>query len=106
MHPLARQAAAYFASDERSYIRVRYATDELQSGKYRFSVYAWSYMGMNPHFRLMVVCDDDEVAAQLPEILQVSFSDAAPVKLEPSEWDALEMKQIKLWKKERADARD
>lgn len=104
MHPLARQAAAYFASDERSYIRVRYATDELPSGKYRFSVYAWSYMGMNPHFRLMVVCDDDEVAAQLPEILQVSFSDAAPVKLEPSEWDALEMKQIKLWKKERSEA--
>ena len=40
----------------------------------------------------------------MPEILQVSFSDAAPVKLEPSEWDALEMKQIKLWKKERAEA--
>ncbi len=104
MHPLARQAAAFFASDELSYIRVQYATDELPDGKYYFSVYAWSYVGMNPHFKLMLVCDDDELAVQLPDILQEAGSSVSPVKAESSEWDYLEKKQIRLWKEAKEEA--
>ena len=104
MHPLARQAAAFFASDELSYIRVQYATDELPDGKYYFSVYAWSYVGMNPHFKLMLVCDDDELAVQLPDILQEAGSSVSPVKAESSEWDSLEKKQIRLWKEAKEEA--
>ena len=102
MHPLAKQAAAYFASNEQAYIRLQYATEDLPSGDYHFSVYAWSYVGINPHFRLVVVCDDDVIAAELPEILQESQSGAAAVKMDPSDWDALEKKQVKLWMDEKA----
>lgn len=102
MHPLAKQAAAYFASNEQAYIRIQYVTEDLPSGDYHFSVYAWSYVGINPHFRLVVVCDDDVIAAELPEILQESQSGAAAVKMLPSDWDALEKKQVKLWMEEKA----
>lgn len=102
MHPLAKQAAAYFASNEQAYIRLQYATENLPNGDYHFSVYAWSYVGINPHFRLVVVCDDDVIAAELPEILQEAQSGAAAVNINPSDWDALEKKQVKLWMDEKA----
>lgn len=102
MHPLAKQAAAYFASNEQAYIRLQYATENLPNGDYHFSVYAWSYVGINPHFRLVVVCDDDVIAAELPEILQEAQSGVAAVKINPSDWDALEKKQVKLWMDEKA----
>ncbi len=102
MHPLAKQAAAYFASNEQAYIRIQYATEDLPCGDYHFSVYAWSYVGISPHFKLVVVCDDDVIASELPEILQESQSGATAVKIDPADWDALEKKQVKLWIDEKA----
>ena len=59
-------------------------------------------MGINPHFKLVVVCDDDVIAAELPDILWESQSGAAAVKIQPSDWDSLEKKQVKLWMDEKA----
>ncbi|MCD8109520.1 MAG: hypothetical protein LUE14_05405, partial [Clostridiales bacterium] len=102
MHPLAKQAASYFATNERAYIRLQYATEDIPKGEYYFSVYAWSYVGINPHFKLVVVCDDDVIASELPEILQESQSGAASVKIQPTDWDALEKKQVRLWLDEKS----
>lgn len=102
MHPLAKQAAQYYGSNEQTYIRLQYANDDLPAGVYHFSVYAWSYVGINPHFRLVVVCDDDMIAAELPDILQESQSGIAAVKMQPSDWDALEKKHVKLWMEEKS----
>lgn len=96
MHPLAKQAAAYFTSNEQAYIKLSYATEDLPGGEYHFSVYAWSYVGISPHFKLVVVCDDDVIAEELPDILQESQNGAA-VKMQSSDWDELEKKQVKLW---------
>lgn len=104
MHPLVRQAAGYYESNEKAYIRLQYANDDLPVGAYHFSVYAWSYRGMNPHFRLVVVCDDDVIASELPDILQEAQSGAAAIKMLPSDWDGLERKQVKLWMEEKSAA--
>ena len=104
MHPLAKQAAIHFASYQPSYIRFQYASDNLPKGTYRFSVYAWNYKGFNPHFKLVTVCEDDVVASELPEILQESQTAASPINMQPSDWDFLEQKQIKLWKQEKEEA--
>lgn len=101
MHPLAKQAAEYYKTNELAYIRVQYVNDDLPTGTYHFSVYAWSYVGLNPHFRLVVVCDDDVIASELPDILQESQNGAPAVKLQPSDWDVLEKKHIKLWMEEK-----
>lgn len=104
MHPLSKQAAAYFASNEQSYIKLDYPADNLPSGEYHFSVYAWTYVGMNPHFRMVVVCDNDDVSAELSDILQESQNGSAPVSIKASDWDELEKKQIRMWKDEKAVA--
>lgn len=102
MHPLAKQAAEYYSSNDTAYIRLQYATDDLPEGIYHFSVYAWRYVGMNPHFKLVVVCDDDVIAAELPDILQESQSTGTAVKMQPSDWDELEKKHVKLWMEEKS----
>lgn len=101
MHPLAKQAAGYFESNEKAYIRLQYVNDDLPNGIYHFSVYAWSYVGLNPHFKLVVVCDDDVMAAELPDILQEAQSGASAVKIQTSEWENLEQKQVTLWMDEK-----
>lgn len=101
MHPLAKQAAAYYETNEQAYIRLQYANDDLPTGSYHFSVYAWSYIGLNPHFKLVVVCDDDVMASELPDILQEAQSGAPAIKMEPSDWDVLEKKQVDLWQQEK-----
>ena len=104
MHPLARQAAAHFLFNEELYICLRYATKELPKGQFLFSVYAWSYVGINPHFRLMIVCDNDKVREKLPEIFQEARSVKASDKIDTREWDALEMEHVMLWKAEKVNA--
>ncbi len=103
MHPLAKQAAAYYKLTEQAYIRLQYANDDLPNGVYHFSVYAWTYVGINPHFKLMIVCDDDVIAKELPDILQEAQNCVGAVKIEPSDWDNLEGKQVKFWITEKAD---
>ena len=102
MHPLAKQAAAYYKATEKAYIRLQYANDDLPNGTYHFSVYAWTYVGINPHFKLVVVCDDDVIASELPDILQEAQSCASAVNIKSSDWDSLEGKQVKLWQTEKS----
>lgn len=102
MHPLAKQAAAYYKATEKAYIRLQYANDDLPKGTYHFSVYAWTYVGINPHFKLVVVCDDDVIASELPDILQEAQSCASAVNIKSSDWDSLEGKQVKLWQLEKS----
>ena len=102
MHPLAKQAAAYYKATEKAYIRLQYANDDLPNGTYHFSVYAWTYVGINPHFKLVVVCNDDVIASELPDILQEAQSCASAVNIKSSDWDSLEGKQVKLWQTEKS----
>lgn len=102
MHPLAKQAAAYYKATEKAYIRLQYANDDLPNGTYHFSVYAWTYVGINPHFKLVVVCEDDVIASELPDILQEAQSCASAVNIKSSDWDSLEGKQVKLWQTEKS----
>lgn len=102
MHPLAKQAAAYFATSEKAYIKLDYATNVLAPGEYHFSVYAWKYVGLKPFFKLAVVCDDDSIAGELPQILEEAQSCSGGIKVNSSDWDELEAKQVHLWQQEKA----
>ena len=101
MHPLAKQAAAWYAANDQAYIRLSYVTEDVPKGKYHFSVYAWSYMGLNPHFRMIVICDDDVIAEELPGILEEAQSNDGAVKIDSADWENLEKKHIIKWQKEK-----
>ena len=102
MHPLVKQAAKYFAQDKPRHLHIEMYTDEYPVGSYPFSIYAWSYVGIQPMFKVVPVCSNLSIEADLVEILQTASSITAPVSVDSGVWDALESRHISLWQSEKA----
>ena len=94
VHPLVRQAAQYYATSQTSYINLRYTSDTLPAGTYHFSIYAWNYIGINPCFKVVPVCENDAVAAEMTEILQTATEARVLPSIDSAIWSRLEEKQI------------
>ena len=102
MHPLVKQAAKYYATSKVSYIHLDYFSDDLPEGTYPFSIYAWSYVGLNPMFKVVPVCENDLIAADLTDILQEADTSAVSCTVDKGTWSGLEVKHIALWQQEKA----
>ena len=100
VHPLVKQAAMYYATNEVSYINLKSGSDIIAPGKYPFAVYAWNYVGINPRFKLVTVCKDESVGEELIELLQMAVSENATGNVPADSWDGLEEIQIGRWQAE------
>lgn len=96
MHPLAKQAAAFFAKSDTLYIALRYFTSEIPAGDYLFSVYAWRYVGFNNYTRLISVCENELVSNELPYIMEDSFNDEVKIK-GTHDWSVLDNIHVQKW---------
>ena len=101
VHPLVKQAARYYATSNVSYIHLEYYSDELPEGTYPFSIYAWSYVGLNPMFRIVPVCGSDLIAAELTDILQEAETSPIHSTVDKGLWAGLEGRHIALWQREK-----
>ena len=101
MHPLVKQAAKYFAQDKPRYLHLELFTDDYPEGNYSFSIFAWSYMGVQPMFRVVPICSNAAVEVDLVEILQSATTTTAPISVDKSVWDSLEGRHISLWQQEK-----
>ena len=101
MHPLVKQAARFYAHNQVNYIHLSYFTDDIPEGIYPFSIYTWSYVGLNPMFRVVPICDNEMLAAELTDILQEAETSASLAAVDKSTWAGLESKHISLWQKEK-----
>lgn len=100
VHPLVKQAAMYYATNEVSYINLKSGSDIIAPGKYPFAVYAWNYVGIKPRFKLVTVCKDESVGEELIELLQMAVSENATGNVSADSWDGLEEIQIGRWQAE------
>ena len=101
MHPLVKQAAKYYDTSNVSYIHLDYCTEDIPEGTYPFSIYAWSYVGLNPKFRVVPVCENELLANDLTEILQEADTSLTNLSVEKNLWISLESKHISLWRQEK-----
>ena len=101
VHPLVKQAARYYATSNVSYIHLKYYSDEIPEGTYPFSIYAWSYVGLNPMFRIVPVCGSDLIAAELTDILQEAETSPIHSTVDKGMWAGLEGRHIALWQREK-----
>ena len=101
MHPLVKQAAKYYVTNQVSYIHLKYYSDELPEGTYPFSIYAWNYVGLNPMFRVVPVCENSLLSAELTDILQEAESTTAHVSVDTGTWAGLEGMHIAIWQREK-----
>lgn len=101
VHPLIKQAAAHFASSKTVNIHLELRSDEIPAGDYPMSVYAWNYVGIRSNFRLMTICENEQLAEELPEYILTATAVDYSTKLKKEAWDALEGKHVSLWQEER-----
>ena len=100
VHPLVKQAAMYYATNEVSYINLKSRSNVIAPGNYPFAVYAWNYVGINPRFKLVTVCKDEVVGDELIELLQMAVSENSTANIPANSWDGLEEIQIAKWQAE------
>lgn len=103
VHPLVKQAAMYYATNEVSYISLKYYSDHIPTGTYPFSIYAWNYIGLNPHFYIATVSDSEEITAEMTDILQTAQGVNFEGKVSSDMWSGLEAKQALMLRSARAD---
>lgn len=101
MHPMVKQAAKYYATNNVSYIHLDYYSDSLPEGTYPFSIYTWNYVGLSPMFRVVPICENDLIAAELTDILQEAETSDAYGTVDKAMWAGLERKHIALWQHEK-----
>ena len=97
MHPLAKQAAKYFATDAPKYINVKIASDIVEKGTYPFEVYGWNFKGINNRFQLKMVCKNDALKNELVSILQDAQSVYMDSQPNRNIWDGLEQIHVTMW---------
>ena len=107
VHPLVKQAAAFFTSNEQVYIHLEYYSDDVAPGDYPFSIYAWDYVGIRSNFKLVTVCENQQLSDELPEYILTANEVDYPTEINDDSWTALEEKHVAIWqteKKKHADS--
>ena len=77
------------------------ASRERREGTYPFSIYAWSYVGLNPMFRVVPICENELLAAELTDILQDADTSTTSITVDKGTWAGLEGMHIALWQREK-----
>ena len=102
LHPLVKQAARFFDSDERVVVHLQVRDDDLPTGRYQFVVYQWRFYGIREDLKLKLVASSDAVAPHLGRLLEKAEDAEAG---EQGEWDELEAQHHQLWSEARAGHR-
>lgn len=100
MHPLAKQAAQYFNQSKLSHLYLDFHTSEIPAGQYIFSIYAWQYKGYSTHTKLVIVCENNKIAKELPYLLEDMISSQNQPEQE-FDWSVLENLHVKMWADEK-----
>lgn len=72
LHPLVKQAAQHFDTNDVLYCELRLTPGEIDSirnGEYKFALYRWKMSGIRDDERLIAVCDDEKVESILLSLL-------------------------------------
>ena len=100
LHPLVKQAARFFDSDERAIVNLKVRDDNAPTGRYQFVVYQWQFYGLREDLKLRLVASSDAVTPHLGRLLEKA--EDAEVG-EQGKWDELEAQHYRLWSEARAE---
>ncbi len=100
LHPLVKQAAQFFDSDERAVVHLKVRDDDVPVGQYQFVVYQWQFYGIRKDLKLKLVASSDAVAPHLGRLLEKAEDTEAG---EQGEWNELEEQHHRLWSAARAE---
>lgn len=98
-HPIVKQAAKHFHQNKTAYLHLEYYSNSLIEGTYPFSIYAWNYVGMQPTFKVVPICENTEIAGEVLDLIQHGSSSGKKPNVSPDIWKGLEAIHINCWQK-------
>lgn len=103
VHPLTKQAAAYFRQTKPVYVAFSCNSDDIPSGTYYFRTYLWKYYGENAKTRIQVVCNDGRVSSAWNELVMngLQIEDISNYS-DDNVWNSLEKKHLEMWREEKS----
>jgi len=101
IHPLVRLAAKDYYSENTYAISIESNVNGVAPGVYPFQLYIWEYTGERPLTKLIPVCDNAQVSAELSSIMQNAESTDNELNKSQADWDKLAESHLALWKTEK-----
>ena len=105
-HPLARQAAKFFASKGEMQIAVSVSSADIPAGSYPFTLYSWEFTGDRPRIRLEPICENESVQNDFNNLLQSAIQVHLDVNSCADKWNELESKHVKQWEEAKEKYRE
>lgn len=101
MHPLTKQAALYLKNNDETFVHLQVASSDVPKGEYKFSIYAWNYVGLKSSFKLKGICENVDLERELPDILNNHVHDLPRIEINPDDWKSLAVRHRNLWQEKR-----
>ncbi len=107
LHPLVKQAAESFDTEERVIVSLKAQDDEVPVGHYDFAIYEWRFHGIKEDLKLKPIASSEAVTPHLGRLLEkaVDASTTDPADSGTPVWDALDTQHHQLWSESRAKHR-
>jgi SNF2 family DNA or RNA helicase len=107
-HAFTRQAAKFFANDNKMQIALSVSSFDVPNGTYPFSLYSWEYQSDRPQVELVPVCESEILRGELLNFIQSAIQVELQSGKYAGQWVNLEKNHLKLLEaardKFRADA--
>ena len=100
VHPLTVEAAKTEKPEKAFNISLKYASDKIPTGCYRFRVYAWEYIGLRDDVYLKTICSEESIVEEIQNILNTS-ADIIDTPIKETQDDELEETHYKIWSETR-----
>lgn len=104
-HPLIKQAAEFFNSNNNAYTLIEVADSQFEPGSYDFALYRWQMYGLKTDLKLQTVCSSEIVGKNITQLLEKSFetTNKSYNNIMAEHWDYLDKIHYQLWLKEKEE---
>ena len=99
LHPLVKQSALSFDSDQRVITNLVVGSNEIPPGRYEFAIYQWRFHGIREDLVLQPIASSEVVTGHLGRLLEKAVDSSSTTLGEISSpvWDELDVQHYKLW---------
>lgn len=107
LHPLVKQAALTFDTNQRVIANLSAVSSEIPAGLYEFAIYQWRFYGIREDLVLKPIAYNAVVSEHLDRLLESATDcpEAMSVGLNDSIWDDLDTQHYSLWNEARRSHR-
>lgn len=103
LHPLVKQAAKSFDTEERVTVSLKAQSNEVPAGHYEFAIYQWRFQGIREDLMLKPIASSEAVTPHLSYLLEKAVDSDNQNESNATVWDELDSHHYKLWSEERTD---